>query len=641
LYIDDVFSTWLYTGNNILQDVNLGIDLSGKGGMVWLKRRNGTADHYLFDTNRGPLEKISSNDSVGQQTLANSLTNFNSLGFTLGSNLNLNAVNNTYASWTFRKAEKFFDVVTYTGTGANRTVAHNLGSVPGMIIVKRTDTTGNWQVYHRANTANPETDYLVLNSTAASVDSNTRWNDTLPTSTVFSLGTEATVNASGGTYVAYLFAHDAGGFGEAEDQNVVSCGSYVGNASVAGPEITLGYEPQFVMIKRATGVGSWQIMDNIRGMPVTFSTASLQANTLDAESGGGGLNHYVEITATGFKITVSGTEANASGSTYIYLAIRRPNKPPTIATEVFNPITYTGTNVDNRLVNTGILTDMTLARIRSSYTGFNTADRLRGNANLITSSMAVENTDADSFMTPTVGFGNSFAAMNGFGVGNDASRQLNQSSTAQLAYAFKRAPKFFDVVCYTGTGISPSYYPHNLTVIPELTIIKRRTATLNNWRVATLAGIGNQLVLNSIAGFAAAGTNAIGVTATALELYGGADTSASGGLYVAYLFATLSGISKVGSYTGTAATLQIDCGFTTGARFVLIKATSAAGDWYVWDTERGIVSGNDPYLLFNITNTEVTTTDWVNPLSSGFELSNTAGNFVNSSGASYIFLAIA
>jgi hypothetical protein len=120
-------------------------------------------------------------------------------------------------------------VVTYTGTGVNRTVSHNLGSVPGCIIVKRTDTTGDWQVYHRANTANPETDYLVLNSTAATADSNTRWNDTAPTDAVFSLGTEATVNASGGTYVAYLFAHDAGGFGDDGEQNVISCGSLYWN----------------------------------------------------------------------------------------------------------------------------------------------------------------------------------------------------------------------------------------------------------------------------------------------------------------------------------------------------------------------------------------------------------------------------
>jgi hypothetical protein len=110
---------------------------------------------------------------------------------------------------------------------------------------------------------------------------------------------------------------------------------------------------------------------------------------------------------------------------------------------------------------------------------------------------------------------------------------------------------------------------------------------------------------------------------------------------VAYLFATCPGVSKVGGYTGTGTTQTINCGFTGGARFVLIKATSTTGDWYVWDSARGIVAGNDPYLLLNSTAAEVTTTDWVDTAATGFELSNAGGNLANSSGVSYIFLAIA
>jgi hypothetical protein len=216
-YIEDVFSTYLYTGNGSTQTITNGIDLDGEGGLVWIKMRATAGyEHILTDTARGAQRYLSSDNTLGQQTGTNDLTAFTSTGFSLGTSSRVNrsvASENTFASWTFRKAPKFFDVVTYTGTGANRTVAHNLGSVPGCIIVKRTNTSGDWQVYHRANTANPETDYLVLNSTAATVDSNTRWNDTQPTDAVFSLGTEATVNASGGTYVAYLFAHDAVGLG--------------------------------------------------------------------------------------------------------------------------------------------------------------------------------------------------------------------------------------------------------------------------------------------------------------------------------------------------------------------------------------------------------------------------------------------
>ena len=117
--------------------------------------------------------------------------------------------------------------------------------------------------------------------------------------------------------------------------------------------------------------------------------------------------------------------------------------------------------------------------------------------------------------------------------------------------------------------------------------------------------------------------------------------NSSGNTYVAYLFATCAGVSKVGSYTGTGTTLQIDCGFTTGARFVLIKRTDSTGAWYVWDSARGIVAGNDPYLLLNSTAAEVTGTDYIDTSNAGFEISSTAPAAINASAGTFIFLAIA
>ena len=117
--------------------------------------------------------------------------------------------------------------------------------------------------------------------------------------------------------------------------------------------------------------------------------------------------------------------------------------------------------------------------------------------------------------------------------------------------------------------------------------------------------------------------------------------NASGETYIAYLFATLAGVSKVGSYTGTGADLNVDCGFSSGSRFILIKRTDSTGDWYVWDSLRGITAGNDPYLLLNSTAAEVTSTDYIDPLSSGFTVTSSAPAALNASGGSYIFLAIA
>jgi hypothetical protein len=151
---------------------------------------------------------------------------------------------------------------------------------------------------------------------------------------------------------------------------------------------------------------------------------------------------------------------------------------------------------------------------------------------------------------------------------------------------------------------------------------------------ATSAELGPFTYANN-AGLAAQPTSTTFTVSNTANFNNGATT------YVAYLFATCPGVSKVGSYTGNGTTQAIACGFTGGARFVLIKSTSTSGDWYVWDSARGIVAGNDPYLALNSTAAEVTTTDWVDTAATGFELSNAGGNLANSNGVSYIFLAIA
>jgi len=648
-YIEEVFSTYLYTGNGSTQTITNGIDLSTKGGLVWIKSRQFAYNHSLTDTARGVNQGLASNTTSAQVDYSGSggsVTAFNSTGFSLGSRTEVNDTG-TNVSWTFRKQPKFFDVVTYTGTGANRTVAHSLGSVPGCIIVKRTDVAADWKVYHRS-TGNGAA--LSLNSTAIP-DNNPYWDNTTPTDTVFSLGTISSVNASGGTYVAYLFAHDAGGFGLTGTDNVISCGSFTSDSN-GRADVNLGYEPQFVITKITNTTGNWETTDIMRGLVAktgidnTGTANVLFPNLSDAETPDA---DNISVTSTGFYIKGAGIS-----NTYIYIAIRRgPMKPPTLGTTVFQPVTYTGTNVDNRLVNTGIVTDMTMARIRTATStgGFYTADRLRANASLGTAITDAENTDADSFMTPTVGYGNSFSAMNGFGVGNDATRQLNQSSTNQLAYAFRRAPGFFDVVCYTGTGANRTV-AHNLAAVPELMIVKSRTSATQSWYVYSSAIWGTSIGgtpgadgLRLNANLAATQNNTqlnnTQPTASVFSLGTVAATNENGATFVNYLFASCPGVSKVGSYTGTGATQTINCGFTGGARFVLIKRADSTGDWYVWDSARGIVSGNDPYLLLNSTAAEVTSTDYIDTASAGFEISSTAPAAINASSGTFIFLAIA
>jgi hypothetical protein len=354
VYIEDVFSTYLYTGNGSTQTITNGIDLSGKGGMLWTKQRNSTGNNSVFDSVRGIDKKLITNATLGQTTDAY-YSSWNSNGFTLNtSSAEVNGSGSTYVSWTFREQPKFFDVVTYTGNGSNRTISHNLGSVPGCIIVKRTNTTGNWQVYHRGLTS--AANVIQLNDTAAQVSAPTVWNSTDPTSTVFSVGTGSNVNANGSTYVAYLFAHNAGGFGLSGTDNVISCGSYTGNGSATGPTITLNYEPQWLLIKKSSaGSENWMLVDNMRGFVVGGNDARLFANTDSAEASA----TRVSPTSTGFQINSTDDQVNTNGDTYIYIAIRRgPMKVPTSATTVFKPITYVGNGSTNSITGMGFPPDL-------------------------------------------------------------------------------------------------------------------------------------------------------------------------------------------------------------------------------------------------------------------------------------------
>jgi hypothetical protein len=644
-YIEEVFSTYLYTGNGSTQTITNGIDLSGKGGLTWIKSRSsGSEYHVLQDTVRGRGNVLSSNtsDQSFSSSAGESITTYNSTGFSLGTNRSatqaVNTNSATYVSWTFREQAKFFDVLTYTGNGtAGRTVAHNLGSVPGCIIVKRTDDADGWAVYHRSLGA---TKYIFLDQSNASGTYSGYWNNTEPTSSVFSLGNDAAVNASGATYVAYLFAHDAGGFGLTGTDNVISCGSYTGNGSTTGPVVTLGYEPQWIMLKNASATTDWVILDTMRGLVVGGTDRELNPNQSGAESGA----VYITPTATGFQLNTTNGAYNASGNTFIYVAIRRgPMKVPTSGTSVFSAVSRTGTSA-NATVSASISpVDMVLETARDANFGTapNAFDRLRGaNRLLITSTTGAE---VNTTSTPTL---TGFDVQNGYTVGNDSGGYaINYSPYIFINWNFKRAPSFMDVVCYTGTYTNRTI-SHNLQAVPELMIIKQRS-TSNAWSVysATVGPTGVMYLNTTGAADTSAGRgaywNSTNPTASVFSVGQDGDVNNSGDTYVNYLFATCAGVSKVFSYTGNGSSQTINCGFTGGARFVLIKRTDSTGDWYVWDTARGIVAGNDPHLSLNTTAAEVTSNDTIDTDSTGFVVNQVSATNVNVSSATYIGLAIA
>ena len=641
-YIEDVFSTWLYTGSSSAQTITNGIDLLNKGGLVWLKGRNvgsayGYGDHELFDSaNVGSTRKYLRSDGTDALGINGSIaaTPFTASGFNLdaGPEINNNA-GDTNVSWTFRKQPKFFDIVTYTGNGTSgRTVAHNLGSVPGCMIVKKTNNTGQWCVYHRGLTT-PATDVIFLNLTNAQTADPNVWNSTAPTSTVFTLGNSTGVNNNGDTYVAYLFAHNAGGFGLTGNDNVISCGSFTTDGS-GNATVNLGYEPQWLMVKTTAVTGSWFIVDNMRGMPVGGAAASLYPNLSNAES----LGNTYSPSATGFDYVGTASEP------FIYIAIRRgPMKVPTTGTSVFVPLAYTGNGGTNTLTSS-FAPDVSISSDRSvTYALGAFLDKLRGySAEIQTWTANSESTYAATAATNITAYRNT-----GVTLGSSTDGAINASGTNYVTYLLGRAPSFFDEVCYTGTGAGSGSFAlnHNLSTAPELIILRQRNGT-SSWQAGTNFTSTNwrSMFLNL--------TNA-GASQTSYasnDWFAAQPTAATftvgwpyytAGTYVAYFFASAPGVSKVGSYTGNGSNQTINCGFTGGARFVLIKRTDSTGDWYVWDTARGIVSGNDPRLSLNTTAAEVTTDDSVDTDSTGFVVNQLSATNINVTSATYIFLAIA
>ena len=625
VYIEDVFSTYLYTGTGASLSIVNGIDLSTEGGLVWTKSRSDSSFHKWYDSARGISFAIESNTTDANQTEVTGITSFNTNGYTYGTDGNTNSSGTNYASWTFRKQPKFFDIVTYTGNGtAGRTVAHNLGSVPGCMIVKRTDQVTNWEVFHRSLGA---TKFIWLNSTSGEQTSAARWNDTAPTSTQFTVGNSDNVNASGGTYVAYLFAHDAGGFGLTGTDNVISCGTFTTDGSGVA-SVSLGYEPQWVMTKNSSGISAWRMFDTMRGMTVAGQNdALLQAQSSSEEF----INSdYCSPNATGFAI--NGHEGSA---TFIYIAIRRgPMKVPTSGTSVYKPIARTGTGAVAAVTGVGFAPDAAIVGGRNLASGHVFFDKLRGPRRYVMSiNTSSENTGVNSLTSYD---------MDGVTLGADTAGDVNLAGGYNyINHLFQRAPGFFDVVCDTGTGAAHTI-THNLGVVPELMIRKKRSA-LDNWIVYANNDPTDYLILNTTDATADLDTmwNDTAPTSTVFTVGTNDDVNQNTGTFVTYLFSTAAGVSKVGSYTGTGTTLQINCGFTGGARFVMIKRTDSTGGWHVWDSARGIVAGNDPYLLLNSSAAEVTNTDYVDTYSAGFEISSTAPAAINASAGTFIFLAIA
>jgi len=328
----DYFNTKLYTGNGSTQSIT-GVNF--QPDWVWLKDRDNATNHMLFDSVRGTGKELHSQNTDSETTQANTLTAFGSDGFSLGNNTDVNNSSQNFVSWNWladntsgssntdgsitstvsANTTSGFSIVSYTGTGANATIGHGLGSTPAMIIVKKRSVAGSWYVYHQSI---GNTKRLVLETTAASTTDANAWNNTSPTSSVFSVGASGTTNASGATHIAYCFA---------EKKGFSKFGSYTGNGSTDGTFVYTGFKPAWVMIKNQTSGSykSWSIFDTTRQTFNVNAGKTLYANKSSAEGirGNGSDSSTtipgIDMLSNGFKCRVLNDEVNNTND-FIYMA---------------------------------------------------------------------------------------------------------------------------------------------------------------------------------------------------------------------------------------------------------------------------------------------------------------------------------
>ena len=860
-YIDDLFSTYVYDGTGSSLSINNGIDVSGEGGLVWLKSRSTTYAHKLSDTIRGTTKQLSSNADSAQSTSSDFITGFTSTGFTLGTDNDINHSSQTYSSWTFRRAPGFFDVVSWTGNGnSNRAISHALEAKPGFIAVKNLSGSANWRCYHCSanNSATPYTNNIRLNTTD-SISGLANCFDAAPTSTTFTVGSHDNVNGNGNEYIAYVFAggeqtgkgsvkfdgssgirtdstsdytigtgeftlefwvqwynrtspntvqvvvdqrdgstdahtiiaknsnnriyvergpggdlvtstteilentwyhvavtrnssnrlsiwidgdeeaymtssnswggtrFDFGGavhqtgwgsstyisnfrftkgqclytssftpsttpltltsqgatasnvkllcfndpdwrsttkqittqeltrwnadkiegsnispftarinadaiHGDGKDQSLMKCGAYYGNGSADGIKITLGWEPQWILIKDTGATEDWYLFDSIRCISQGRSNdAALMPSDDYAENSGG----WIEVTGDGVQITTAAGSFNSNGNRHIYIAIRRPDgyvgKPAKVGTDVF--AIGAGQNSAPGFI-AGFPVDWTMSRDPDSGGAMYTGSRMQGEYALGTHDNSAE------FATSSRVFD--------FNNGWNISRGAN---SPELAWMWKRHAGF-DLVEFKSKGGSGTSFAHSLGKVPEMMWFKNKTRASTDWFVyhKDLHSSNPEkyhLKLNTdgmIQGPVddyfnyTGGGGGTGITATHANGGGFHQTGGSAGDNVqVLLFASVSGISKVGGYSGSASAQTISCGFQP--RFVIIKRVNGSNDhWFVFDTTRGWGSGNDEALELDSTDVQFSSTDFGAPTSTGFSLTGDVPK-VNGSGNDYIYYA--
>lgn len=612
-FVEDHFATttWIADGTNqtIVNNINM-----SAGSLLITKRYDAAAQNWKW-SHSSSISNILNSENNGAQGSATYLNAYNSNGFTTQGAAFVN--NGGYISHAFLETPGFMSRVTWTGNNTARTISHALGVAPALIIVKCTSTAGYGWVIWNQGFQYPGLSWHGFDALQRN-DSHDMWGTgssaiSPANSAYINIGTTDEVNITSQSFVAYLFA-DQGSTG-------FQCANQVTTDGSGLATVSLGWEPQFVMFK-TNSTHHWRIWDMSQRVNMTND---YEHNPSSNAGRGIAVTSHVVPTADGFKF-----QNLPSSTPVIYLAVRKGlMRKPTAGSQILGINSRTGTGIAANVVGWAPHnSDIYIIRPR---TGADTVlvTREQGmQSHLYTDSSAAAATSSvrvTDFLST------------GFSLGT--SSDVNQNATGHISYAIKNARGFSDLVRYKGTG-SAHTEKHNLNAVPRLIIVKNLDVASTSWRVQLIGYHGGYMTLNSTSGYNVDSTvwNNTAATLTDFTL-GTTEVNTSTKEYQAMLFTNRTGVCKIDVYTGNGSTQNIDCGFVSGARFVLIKAVSTTGDWMFFDTTRGIISGNDPMMKFNANTTEATGTDYLAPYTPGFGVNN--ASLTNTNGVTFMYMAIA
>jgi hypothetical protein len=651
------FNVVLYDGTSATHAIT---GVGFQPDLVWIKDRSNGEQHILNDSTRGASNDLSSNTTAAQANRPTGFVSFDSDGFTLGTDgggVVNDSARGPYVAWCWKvnggttssntdgtitstvqaNTKAGFSIVQYTGNGtAGSTIGHGLSEAPDIILVKATSTAYDWQLFSKeVSTATYPTlnGRLALNSPAAGIfDSYTV---SVGASTFEWTGLASTFeyfNQNNITYIAYCFAEKAG---------YSKFGTYTGNGSAAGPIVTTGFEPAFIITKRTDSADNWSITDNKRSTSNPRVNA-LFPNLVQAELTGG---YSVSYLSNGFQIATAGAGVNANGGTFLYIAFAAdPSAAPVLA-DSFNTNLYTGNGTSQAVTGLGFSPSFTWIKQRDAVRGQNWYDVLRGPNNILfsntTGAQDTTSTEAlQSFNTDGFSLGN-LSAVNASG-GEYVSwnwkanpvPSINTDGTIQSVVSANPAAGF-SIVGYTGNGLAGATIGHGLGNAPSMYIVKDRD-TVSNWRIYhSSLGATKALEFNTNS----ASTNIIlwnntEPTSSVFSLGTFSDVNANTKNFIAYCFAEVAGFSKFGSYSGTGSSgNSVNLGFQPD--WVMMKAYNTTSDWFVVDSVR---DGNphSKNLRPNNNNAEATAASGLNFTSTGWTFTGAA---FNDSGVDWIYMA--